>query len=367
MQKILFLAHLLPWPPHGGGQIKSWQTLHRLAADSEITLVAFSRGESERRQGIEALQPLCRGGIRLIPLNRSRVADLAALVEAERTGLPWLIARDHSEAFTNAVNELVAANWYDVLWADHLQMAQFLPSEDRRTNPTFLLDQHNAESRLYARIAELPGLSWPVATFWRRESERLQRYERDICANLVTTIHCVSTEDARALSALDARIAGKITITPILPPTDLYPSVKRDERSRNLLFVGTLDWPPNVDGLLWFVDSVWPMIQESAPDCTLTVVGTRASRAIGRIARQRNIEMIGFAEDLTPYAKRAAAFVAPIRAGSGVRVKILTAQALGLPVVTTSIGAEGIRDLCESLHIADSPEQFAQSCLHLIR
>ena len=272
--RLLFLSHLMPWPPHGGGQIKTWQTLNRLAQEYEITLLCFVRNDMERVHAAK-LAPLCKGGIRLVPRKRGRTGDLLALANAVVTGKSWLILRDASAMMHNATCELLFANRYRTLWVDHLQMAQFIPSKTHGADVT--LDEHNAEAALYAQFASLPTLPLLVRALWRAESSWLQKFETMACLR-ADSIHAVSHEDADTLALLHRDIGKKTIVTPILPPRDLHKPVLRNPNSKNLLFVGTLDWPPNSDGLLWFVQEIWPAILRAVPDATFTVVGTRAGR-----------------------------------------------------------------------------------------
>jgi polysaccharide biosynthesis protein PslH len=366
--KILFLAHLLPWPLEGGGQIKSYHTLRILASRYDVTLLAFIRSEKERAN-IVPLEPLCAGGVQVIPLARGKVRDAAIAFVSLLSGQSFIVTRDSCSAMSSDVaKRLVGINFpggYDVVHIDHLQMAQFLPDDHGRT--AVILDNHNIEHRIPKRLAETPGVN-PLARWYARtEWPRLRRFEQVAChrANLVLA---VSDEDAEGLRALVPDRADRVKAVPIGVDTEYFAVANRRSDSRTLLSIGTMYWPPNVDSMLYFHTEIWPKIKDRVPNVRLNIVGARptaAIRALGDVDPAINVA--GSVPDVRPYAEDCAAFIVPLRSGSGMRVKILNALAMGLPVVSTTVGAEGI-DVTdgENILLADSPEAFAEAVLRLL-
>jgi len=136
-----------------------------------------------------------------------------------------------------------------------------------------------------------------------------------------------------------------------------------------VLHLGTMFWPPNIDGVLWFAERAFPRVLEHAPEAHFTIVGKNPPEVVESLPqRVRNIHVTGYVPDPGPYLKQAAAFIVPLHAGGGMRVKIVDAWGWGLPVVSTTIGAEGIevRD-GENILLADTPDDFAAAVLHLLK
>jgi glycosyltransferase involved in cell wall biosynthesis len=160
----------------------------------------------------------------------------------------------------------------------------------------------------------------------------------------------------------------EIAVLPIaLDPAEIAPVIRRADADR-VVHVGTMYWPPNADAVRWFAEAIWPRIRAARPQAEFDVIGARPPRAVRALAAAHSgIRVHGYVDDPTPFVERAGAVVVPVRAGSGMRVKILTALAQGLPVVTTALGCEGIA-VQSGTHvlIADDPAEFAAATLRLL-
>ena len=162
---------------------------------------------------------------------------------------------------------------------------------------------------------------------------------------------------------------SKISVVPIAIDTALLQPVTRQIGSRNILTLGTLRYPPNAEGILWFANEVFPILCQRLPDVSLTIIGANPSRQIQRLASiyPGRVQVTGYVQDLKPYVECAGTMVVPVRAGSGMRVRILEAFAMGIPVVTTTIGLEGIEAVPgEDALIADTPEDFASAVVRML-
>lgn len=201
---------------------------------------------------------------------------------------------------------------------------------------------------------------------------KLARYERTIMQNCDATI-VVSEEDRKALE----RIGGtRFVVAPNGVDTTFFShaALDRDRRAPltfavpALVFSGTLDFRPNVDALVWFVDAVLPQILACRPDIRLLAVGKRPAPILRRLAEQGRLTLTGEVADVRPYLAGATVYVVPMRIGGGIRLKVLEAFAMEAPVVSTSLGVEGIVGLRDGVHclLADAPQQFAGSILRLL-
>lgn len=366
--RLLFLAHLLPWPLDGGGQIKSYHTLRILAGAFDITLLSFVRPGDDVPTALAALDPLCAGGIQIVPLGRTRFSNAWAALYALLSGRSFLVLRDNARAMHDAVKAALASHSYAVLHADHLPMMSFVPPDTGQT--CVVLDNHNIEHRIIQRIAETPGTRPATRFYASREWPKLRAFERAACCR-ADTVLTVSDEDAHGLQSLDTALVGKIMSVPIGVDTAYFAPMPQKERAENtLLSIGTLFWPPNVDGAQWFCQNVLPIIKEAVPDVRLHLVGARPGKEIHALAQNDpdHVRVFGSVPDVRPFAE-CGAFVVPLRSGSGMRVKILNAFAMRLPVVSTTLGAEGIAHAQNGEHLllADTPQEFADACVRLLQ
>ena len=138
--------------------------------------------------------------------------------------------------------------------------------------------------------------------------------------------------------------------------------------STELIFIGGFKWSPNIDGIMWFVEHIWPEIEDCLPDTTLTIVGSNPTPEIIELGKKPGINVVGYVPDTTPYLQRAAISIAPLRFGAGMKGKVVEAMSLGLPVVTTSVGAQGLKaNSGEHLLIADLPQEFSTAVIDLLK
>jgi glycosyltransferase involved in cell wall biosynthesis len=175
---------------------------------------------------------------------------------------------------------------------------------------------------------------------------------------------------AREAHPEDSPGAGQISVLPIAVDTEALQPVERRIGSIEILTLGTLHYAPNAEGIRWFVREVFPLIRHDVPGATLTIVGKNPPRDLSRLAleQQGAVSLEGYVEDLLPYMQRAGVLVVPVRSGSGMRVRVLEALARGMPVVTTSVGAEGIAARSgEDLILADSSQGFAEAVTQVLR
>jgi glycosyltransferase involved in cell wall biosynthesis len=174
---------------------------------------------------------------------------------------------------------------------------------------------------------------------------------------------------AGAQNGSAAALNERISSIPIAVDAQVLQPIQRKEGSHNILTLGTLSYPPNADGIRWFLQEIFPLVQQQVPDVTLTVIGKNPPADFVQRAEQSNgaIEVTGYVDDLTPYMEAAALMVVPVRAGSGMRVRLLEAFARAMPTVTTTIGLEGIiAEADKEILLADEPQSFAAATVKLL-
>ncbi len=354
--RILFLSQLIPWPLDAGPKVRSYYVLRHLAeAGHEVTLLAFSR-ESDTAESIDHLREFC-AAVHTVPMRRSRARDAWHFGRSLLTGTPFLIARDSVAAMTRKAGEL-AAGGTDAIHADQLWMAQYALSAAQALpdqSPLLVLDQHNAMYLIPQRLAE--SAAGPVQrALLRREAALMRRYEADTCSRFNDVVW-VTAEDRDAVELPDTPASPRSHVIPICVDPQDTPVINRVAQPHRVTFLGGLHWPPNAAGIVWFAREVWPSVRAACPDAVLTIIGKSPPKELD--GRGKGIEVTGYVDDPMPYLKETAVFIVPLHAGGGMRVKILDAWAWGLPVVSTTIGAEGID--CrhgDNLLIADTATDF---------
>ncbi len=263
-----------------------------------------------------------------------------------------------------AIRSIVIDREIDILQIEHSFLAAYRSAIPKGSRCRTILSLHNVGSRQYLRIAKtqtalIPRLSYRLKSFLIKRMEESSVRGFDHCL-------VVSPEEARLLK--NAVSAAKLSVIengvdcahlrPLAQPLD----------SLRLLFVGVVGYPPNADAVVYFCKSVLPLIRRAIPEVRLTVVGHAPPMEVQRLAFSGEVAVTGFVNDPIPYYASASVCVVPLRAGGGTRLKILEAMALGRPVVTTSIGCEGL-DVTDGEHllIGDTAADFARQVLRLLR
>ena len=368
--KILFLAHLVPWPLTGGGQIKTYHTLRLLSERYDITLLALTRHKKiDAPENMTAAQNLHTFGerIALATINRNVLSNPVNAAVALACGESFLVRRDYSRHAMYTIKCLLSEQHYAAIHVDHLQMAQYVPEWLPSLRPRIVLDQHNVEHRIPERLAAAPDASPLLRWYAGIETPKLRAYETAALRRADLTL-AVSDADRRAFLELAPELENKIETVPIGVDTDYFAVAPREPSANAILSIGTMSWLPNVDALTYFAADILPLIRARKPDVQTLIVGAKPAPGIIALARRdSHITVTGTVEDVRPYAKQCGVFIVPLRAGSGVRVKILAALSMGLPVVSTTLGAEGIAVTHgENILIADTPAAFADAVLAVL-
>ena len=373
--RILFLSQVLPYPVDAGPKMRSYYVLRHLSQRHQVTLLTFVR-DTDRPDHIAHLAAWCHA-VHSVPMRRSRLRDVKFLTQSLFTGQPFIILRDHVPAMIQEIQRLVRSEPFDAIHADQLWMAPYAlaaraasvrdtpRSPDTASRPRLLLDQHNAVHLIPKRLAG--DESHPLKErFLTREARLLAAYEADVCRSFDHVVW-VTEEDKRAVEALPASTSQPqppSTVIPICADPTHAPPLARAANPRRITFLGGLHWPPNAQGVLWFADQVFPQVRAAVPEATLTVIGKDPPAGL----EGEGIEVTGYVTDLVPFLAETAVFIVPLHAGGGMRVKILDAWSWGLPVVSTTIGAEGIHVQNENnLLLGDSAPAFAHAVIRVLK
>ncbi len=364
---ILFLTQVLPYPLDAGPKTRAYYVLRHLAGRHALTLVSFVRS-SDPPEAIAHLRQYC-SGLHTVPLLRSRWRDALALAQSQLRCRSWIITRDDNQQMHALLRHLVSQQHFDFIHADQLWMAQYALKAGQATGCRLVLDQHNAVYRIPQRMAGTSGNPF-LRAFMALESRRLREYERAACHQFDRVVW-LTQQDHQAVMGTAADSSGlnqPPTIIPIcVDPGEFQPvqeSTSGLTGDSEILFVGGMHWPPNLEGVRWFIRQVLPRVRASIPNARFVVVGKQPPPDV---RSAEGVEAAGYVGNLEPYFARGRVFVVPLLAGGGMRVKILDAWLRGLPVVSTTIGAEGIH--CTDgvdIRLVDQPERFADILINLL-
>ena len=361
---LLWVKTELLHPIDKGGRIRTYNMLRSLMHKHRVTYLTLDTGigtaEAARRAS-EYCHDLIRIPFREATRGSSRFwMELLANVVS---GLPYAVAKYRSPGMRREVIRAVRSLGIDVVVCDFLFPSQNVPdSLPCRT----VLFQHNVEAAIWQRHAAVK--TNPLAkAYFTEQWRRMKRFERAECRRFNRVI-AVSRADAEALEH-DYEISG-VADVPTGVDTDYYrPAGDAKRLPYEIVFTGSMDWMPNEDGIVWFVSDVLPRIHRALPEVTVTVVGRNPPSSIQSLAaRDSRLRVTGTVSDVRPYMDRAAVFVVPLRIGGGTRLKIYEAMAMECPLVSTTIGAEGLPvEHGRHLLIADDAEAFARTVLALLR
>lgn len=371
---ILFLTQIVPFPPDAGPKVKTYHVLRALIGQGHsVTLVSFVRPEEV--QHIPALEKICKA-VHVVPIRRSRVADIGYMMWSYLTNRPFLIERDDLTPMQELVNKLVRNGDFHFIHADQLTMVQFAirgASEFSDKKPKVVFDAHNAVWTIVERMQE--NAHWLLKPILRVEAKRVKRYEGELLKTVdhvlaVTDVDRIGLEEALNFSNIKpGDHLAPITVVPIAVDTQQLQPINRKPDSKNIVTLGTLHYPPNADGIRWFFNEVFPLVRERVPDATLTIIGKNPPQDFldAQARFPGAIRVTGYVPELAPYLEKSALMVVPVRAGGGMRVRILEAFAYAMPVVTTTIGLEGINaEPGQDVLVADTAMGFADRVIELL-
>jgi glycosyltransferase involved in cell wall biosynthesis len=358
--KILWANPHFLHPTTKGGQIRTLEMLRHLHRWHEIHYVALRKaGEDE---GVERSVEYCTKAYPILHELPGRGSPSFALQAARNllNRLPLAVSRYQSKPMKQTIAGLLQSGGFDRLVCDFLFSAPNIPSLKQA-----LLFQHNVETTIWERHVDTAPDPLRGA-FFRVQRDRMARYEGEVCRESGHVV-AVSTKDADRFR----NIFGISQISEVPTGVDIAsfaPPASPPDRIADLVFVGSMDWLPNIDGTTYFVDEILPIIRKRRPDCTVAIAGRSPGKHILEMAqRDPKILVSGTVPDIRRYLWGSSVSIVPLRIGGGTRLKIYEAMAAKIPIVSTTVGAEGLPVVDgKNLFLADTPQVFAQRTLELL-
>ncbi len=360
--KILWVKADKLLPVQNGGNIRSYNIARELKSRHEMTFFSYYGGtrdasyEQELAHNFPGAICVCTGKRDATGLNRS--LDYLLRFPARP---PYAVSRFGSSRVRARLKICFQAGQYDVAICDFLDAAVNFPVD---LNLPVILFQHNVESEIWRRHAATEGNPLKKRMY-EFEFRKMQRYEREMVRKFHHVI-AVSEHDRELMSAWTD--PSRITVVPTgVDLKQFHPLPSAAEGSPLVIFVGAMDWEPNVDAVDYFCRDIWPSVRAAVPAARFRIVGRNPDRRVQKWASD-SVEVTGRVPSVVDHLREAAVVVVPLRVGGGTRLKIYEAMAVGRAVVSTSVGAEGLdvhsgRDLI----LADDPSTFAQAILTLLR
>ncbi len=350
------------WPPNTGGRLRSFHLVSELSRSHPVTVLTTHGPDEDARAQADHL-PGCRQVVSVpfaVP-KRTSVRFAVALGRSWLSALPVDVSKFRVPALADEVRHRLESRDADVCVVDFLSAMVNVPRD--RAVPVVLF-AHNVEHMIWRRLSATERRPWRrplLALEWRK----MRRYEARACAGATLTV-AVSEADRARLSANAP--GARVTSIPTGVDTAYFTPNGSHERPAALVFTGSMDWHPNEDAVLYFLDAILPRIRREMPDVSFSVVGRNPGPRLRAAAAAARIHVTGTVDDVRPYIAGASVYVVPLRIGGGTRLKIFEALAMGKAVVSTTVGAEGLPLVAGEHFIgADEPAGFADAVVALLR
>jgi glycosyltransferase involved in cell wall biosynthesis len=363
--RLLFLCQTLPYPPDGGVWIRTYHILRLLSRAFDITALCFERtpmgGMDPARlteAGIAALSRFADVEVFPVPQRHSRtrlVWDHLRSVARHRVYTTFLY---ESDPFAARLQAILGSRDIDLIHVDSLDLGGHLAACADR--PVICV-HHDVTSLQLGRRAAIEGTEWRRA-YMRHQARLTARCEREWCGRVALNV-TVSAEDAAALT----RIAPAARMAVVPNGVDVDEFRPEHGAARGAAYVGGLHWFPNADALQYFAAEILPHVRAARRDTPVAWIGSATPEERRHYAGRFGIDVSGYVDDVRPFMREAACHIVPLRAGGGTRLKILNSWAMGKPVVSTTIGCEGLDAVDgRNILIRDNPRDFAQAMVDVL-
>lgn len=362
--RLLWMKSDYVVPPDTGGKIRTFNLMRELNSLCEVTYLSFKDRDTlndEPEMGgcatdvVTVYQP---------EEKKEGLGFYGRVLRGMASQLPYIVQKYRSPKIVNHQRDFVRATGEPtVVLCDFLEMAE---NVDWNLPGPKVLFQHNVESMIWDRYFRNETNLLKKAYF-NYERKRMSQYESEVC-NRFDMVFTVSEEDKTMLREKFG-VTRPIEVLETGVDTNFFTPIETKPLSGRLVFLGSMDWMPNIDGMKWFVQEIYPLVKQQCTDTTLDIVGRRPGAEIQRLAEaDETIRVVADVPDVRPYIAAGELFIVPLRIGGGSRIKIYEAMAMDRPVISTTIGAEGLPLTADKdIAIGDSPAEFAEQVSRLLK
>lgn len=359
---ILFLSTENPYPPDHGHHLRTYYVLRHLAEENRVFFVGFSQSQEDIKYKTH-LESFCTNvDIFAIPGRAQKLRFGFSAACNLFSSWPFSVQRYYQRAAVHRIREILNTERIDVIHFDMIHLAPYLKVVG---NTSSVAVNHNVESLRLLRLAGVQKRLWKRLLLLL-QYQKMRSFEQQMCGKFRRLI-AVSEADAE-LFEMECQLQN-VAVIPNGVDTDFFKPSNNGVMPDSLVWVGGMASPYNRDAVEYFLDGIFPKICLAQPRINVSFVGNAPPAKLREHQNRypRNIEIMGYVADVRPFIMRASIFVAPIRCGSGTKIKILNAMAMGKAVITTALGVEGIKAKPgRDIIVTDTPEEFADSILYLL-
>ncbi len=353
--KILFILPQIPYPPHSGGRIVTWNTVKRFAQTDDVSVVCLYHDDSEL-DDLKHVEEICRHAK---AFRANPKWSLSILLRSMVSAWPYKAHRFYNSEMYKYIQHLLRHEMFDIIHAQNFYTAAYVNGNETAVKIHYKENVENLILKRYASRHSNLIVKWAA----RFEGERTRRYELYSCRKF-DRILSISPIDRERLINMDS----SLRVEHQSPGVDLteYPYLDEPNGPPSVVFTGALSYYPNDRGVQSFLRHVWPIVREQHPDMQCWIVGGGPSEAVRQYHGQAGVHVTGRVESIQKYIQDALIYIVPLEIGGGIRLKILEAMASGRAIASTPIGCEGLAVIDgEHLRIAEMPEDFAAAILEL--
>jgi len=358
---ILFVSPEIPYPPIGGHYLRTYNVLKLLSENHRIFFIGFVK-DKEELEFKKDFKKLCESfDVFFIQEDDFSFRFWLKVIRNLLSPYPYIKHKYYNKNASRRIREILSEGQIDLVHLDMLPMSTYY--SDLNSTPT-ILTNHNVESvRLHRWIQVEKNIF--IKSFLAYQYIKLRSYEKKMCPKFDKCV-TVSSEDEKVLKKLCK--SDNFAVIPNGVDIEYFKPLEGPIVPNRLIWVGGMSGPYNSDAVDYFLDEILPLIRAKKPEVEVDFVGGYPTKKLKQQElKNSHIKLHGFVDDTRPLVQKAAVFIAPIRSGSGTKIKVLNAMSLAKPVVTTSVGAEGISvEADKNIIIADDPKVFAEKTIYLL-
>ncbi len=369
---ILWLSHLIPYPPKGGVLQRSYNLIKELSKDNTIDLVAFNQKNLLKHiypsmteaisDSKSALSSYCNKiHVFDIPCDTTTHGKKLLAAKSIFTFDPYTVNWLKSTEMDQFIYKLSNASNYDLIHFDTLSL---IPYKKYFTSDICVLDHHNIESHMMFRRASTET-NFIKKVYFYQEALKIQRYEKKYCPDFNLHITC-SHLDSKRLQEIIPK-ANIVDIPNGVDTNYFKPDDSATQTPNSLIFTGGLDWYPNKKAILFFIREVWPTLNKKVPDICVNIIGKNPPQELVALSKNDSrVKLHGFVDDIRDYMNAAQVYVCPIDDGGGTKLKILDALAMSKSIVANPVACEGI-DVSNNSDVlfAQTPDDYIEKIMYL--
>ncbi len=335
--KILVLSPKPPWPPHDGGAVATMRCIEGLVAGGALVSLMSIRTEKHNPEPGTSLKTSASLQHNKTVTVNTRVRPWRLLSNLLFSDEPYDLIRFHSLLFSNALLSLLTEEQFDIIQCEGLLFSYYVDEIRSVTSSPIVLRAHNIEHRIREMMADEASGALKKA-YLKNLAGRIKKREI-FAARQFDAIVPISETDFKWFRSASP---DKPMILSETGADISEPPAYNDSKNLRIGFIGALNWQPNIDGLNWFLARVWPRVSEALPDTTFHIAGRGASRSVRKHLCGKNVFFAGEVDDARRFTDSMTVMIAPLFAGSGLRIKIIEAMSLGKTVVATPVAAAGL-------------------------